>query len=169
MSYNYSRGSVFNPLRSLHANFLSPFKRDNYINTFVCRVFLFLTCTPQSLRDSQFLPCFRGGAIGGGVFTGEQSRCRRRRGFSLLFYLHSVFFWADTSVPPLRRLFSVFLGTHKGCPYGVVLFRADTPVPPLRRLFSVFLGTHKGCPYGVVLFWAPTRDAPTVLLSVLLL
>ena len=26
------------------------------------------TDTPQSLRDGQLLPCFRGGAAGGGVF-----------------------------------------------------------------------------------------------------
>ena len=27
------------------------------------------TDTPQSLRDGQLLPCFRGGAVGGGVFN----------------------------------------------------------------------------------------------------
>ena len=77
---------------------------------------------------------------------------------------------------PLRRC--TLSGTHKGCPYGVVLFRADTPVPPLRR--CSLLGGHAGTaptalfsfgwtrryrPYGVVLFRAPTRDAPTALYS----
>ena len=75
----------------------------------------------------------------------------KSRILSLLVSLYPS--WAPTRDAPtgavLCYLYSVlFLGTHKGCPYGVVLFRADTPVPPLRHLYSVlFLGTHEGCPY----------------------
>ena len=77
---------------------------------------------PSVLTDSQLLPCFRGGAAGGGV-TGEQSRCRRQRG--TLCSLGRTHRYRPYSICTIS-------GTHKGWPYGVVLFWADTPVPPLR-------------------------------------
>ena len=76
---------------------------------------------------------------------------------SVLCYLYSVLFRADTPVPPLWRC--SLLGTHKGCPYGICTL--------LSVLFAL-LGGHAGtAPTVSVLFWAPTRDAPTALYSVL--
>ena len=52
-----------------------------------------------------------------------------------------------------------FWGTHKGCPYDVVLFRADTPVPPLRNLYS--FGHPQGMPlqalFVAVVFYVRAR------------
>ena len=79
-----------------------------------------LPCTPQSLRDSQFLPCFRGGAAGGGVLTGEQSRCRKAvRGIysGAIQVQCGLNVGADRCVCPLLAV--AFSGTHKGCPYGI--------------------------------------------------
>ena len=65
-------------------------------------------------------------------------------------------------------------GTHKGCPYRLVLGRVPTRGAPtvwpwegrpqgVPLPFGSGKGAHKGCPYRLALGRAPTRGAPTVL------
>ena len=55
------------------------------------------------------------------------------------------------------------LGTHKGCPYNLVIFRILLRLWPIPRPpMTMVQGTPCGCPYShstVAFAWAPTRGA----------